>query len=97
MPYLDKRIMGSVVTWDKTRLGSHWKWQEKPRAACWRREVSAGLISFLLLGGGGVQFLEDFRAGQCGQRALKTVSTARLAEGETAVAWKADRKGEGRI
>lgn len=42
----------------------------------------------------GVQFLEDFRAGQCGQRALKTVSTGRLAEGETAFAWKADRKGE---
>lgn len=43
----------------------------------------------------GVQFLEDFRAGQCGQQALKTVSTDRLAEGEIAVAWKADRKEEG--
>lgn len=90
--------MGSVVIWDKTRLGSHWKWQEKPRAACWGREVSAGLISFLLLGGGGgaCSSLKASEQGS-GQRALKTVSTDRLSEGETAVVWKADRSGEGRI
>lgn len=88
--------MGSVVTGDKRRLGSHWKWQEKPRAACWGREVRAGLISFLLLGGGGCSSLKASEQGS-GQRALKTVSTDRLAEGETAVAWKADRSGEGRI
>lgn len=88
--------MGSVVTGDKTRLGSHWKWQEKPRAACWGRKVGAGLISFLLLGGGACSSLKASEQGS-GQQALKTVSTDRLSEGETAVTWKADRSGEGRI